>query len=176
MVSNSGDTLSELYESSDYSEQYAIDTARWYESCSSSSVNVASVRRGFSRPPSSSDSERTKFRFDPDQVSDVDSNDPWFQTPRLQDTDRIIGPNHPTPDVVLPAVRRCPRANITSWRSCDCVFCNGPASWWELGLMIFHCLAIIGLWGVLIFSIVQLFQEGAHVRQSDPVTVMPDLE
>jgi hypothetical protein len=42
--------------------------------------------------------------------------------------------------------------------------------------MFLHSLAIVGLWGVLIFSVVQLFREGAHIRQSDPVMVVPELE
>jgi hypothetical protein len=165
MVSNSGDTLSVLYESSDAS--------------SASFPGVISGKRNFSRPPSTTDSERTEFLFDWDRVgTDVDPDDPWLQTPRPQNDDRDTRHNHPTrlPDVVVPAMRRCPRANITSWRSCDCICCKGLSSWWEWGLMVFHCLAIIGLWGVLIFSVVQLFREGAHIRQSEPVTVVPELE
>ncbi len=162
MVSNSGDTLSVLYESSDAS--------------SASFSGVISGKRDFSRPPSATDSERTEFLFDWNRVTDVDPDDPWLQT--SQNDGRGNGHNHPTrlPDVVLPAMRRCPRANITSWRSCDCICCKGLSSWWEWGLMVFHCLAIIGLWGVLIFSVVQLFREGAHIRQSDPVTAVPELE
>ena len=139
---------------------------------------MASGRSDFSRPPSATDSERTEFLLDCNQVTDVDPDDPWLQTSRLQNDDRGSGHNHPTriPDVVVPAMIRCPRANITSWRSCNCVFCNGPASWWEWGLMLFHCLAFVGLWGVLIFSVVQLFREGAHICQSDPVTVVPEQE
>ena len=132
----------------------------------------------FSRPLSATDSEGTEFPFDWNRVMDVDPDDPWLQTSRLQNDDRDSGHNHPTrlPDVVVPVMRRCPRANITSWRSCNCAFCSGPASWWEWGLMLFHCLAIVGLWRVLIFSVVQLFREGAHIRQSDPVTVVPEQE
>ena len=178
-VSNSGDTLSVLYESSDSRKQYSMETERWYESCSSSSASfsgVASEKRDFSRPPSATDSERTEFLFDWNRVTDVDPDDPWLQT--SQNDGRGSGHYHPTrlPDVVVPAMRRCPRANTVSWRSCDCLCCNGPASWWEWALMVFHCLAIIGLWGVLIFSVVQLFREGAHIRQSDPVTAVPELE
>lgn len=177
-VSNSGDTLSVLYESG---EQYSMNTDRWYESCSSSSKSfpgVASRKSDFSRPPSATDTERTEFLFDLNQVTDVDPVDPWLQTARLQNNGRGSGQNHPTrlPDVVVPAMRRCPRANIISWRSCNCLCCNGPASWWEWALMVFHCLAIVGLWGVLIFSVVQLFREGAHIRQSEPVTVVPEFD
>ena len=166
VVSNGGDTLSVLYESSDSSEQYSINTDRWYDSCSSSAASfpgVASGKRDLSRPPSATDSERTEFLFYWNRVTDVDPDDPWLQTSRL-------------PDVVVPAMRRCPRANIVSWRWCDCLCCNGSASWWEWALMVFHCLAIVDLWGVLIFSVVQLFREGAHIRQSDSVTAVPELE
>ena len=131
VVSNSGDTLSVLYESSDSREQYSINSDRWYESCSSSSASfsgVASGKRDFSRPPSATDSERTEFLFDWNRVTDVDPDDPWLQT--SQNDGRGSGHNHPTrlPDVVVPAMRRCPRANIVSWRSCDCLCCNGSAS------------------------------------------------
>ena len=40
-VSNSGDTLTVLYESSDSRKQYSMDTDRWYESCSSSSASFS---------------------------------------------------------------------------------------------------------------------------------------
>ena len=62
VVSNSGDTLSVLYESSD--SRYSITPDRWYESCSSSSASfsgVASEKSDFSRPQSATDSERTEF-------------------------------------------------------------------------------------------------------------------
>jgi hypothetical protein len=71
VVSDSGDTLSVLYEGSDYGEQYTINTDRWYDSCSSSSVDVASVKKDFSRPPSMTDSEKTEFLFDLNRVTDV---------------------------------------------------------------------------------------------------------
>lgn len=96
------------YEGSIFTEQCAVDTDRTCYLSSSRSARVEDAKRGNSRPPYTTDSKRTEFRFDWDRVTDVDSDDPWLQTFCLQNTNRNIGTNHPTrlPDVVLPAIRR----------------------------------------------------------------------
>jgi hypothetical protein len=68
------------YESSIYDEQCATDTGGSCVSTSSRYVWNAEAKRGASRRPSETDSERTEFRFDPDRVTDVDPDDPWLKS------------------------------------------------------------------------------------------------
>jgi hypothetical protein len=95
--SHSGDTFSVLYESSIYDEQCASDTGGSCVSTSSRSVWSAEAKRGTSRPPSETDSERTEFRFDPDRVTDVDPDDPWLQSFQQKKTAQESEDKQPTP-------------------------------------------------------------------------------
>jgi hypothetical protein len=143
--SHSGDTLSVQYESSIYDEQCAADTGGSCVSTSSRYVWNAEAKRGASRPPSETDSERTEFRFDPDRDTDVDPDDPWLKSlhqkkiaqenESKQPLKRVIEGNSSIQPFQLP--HDVPLENISSarngiWvRRCRCWWCAVSTNWME---------------------------------------------
>ena len=170
--SHSDDTLSVLYESSIYDEQCASDTGGSCVSTSSRSVWSAEAKWGTNRPQSETDSERTEFRFDPDQVTDVDPDDPWLQsfqhkkiaqesedkqpTPGPNDSflqalklKRVIGGNSSgqpvqSPHNTLPENAR-PARNGIRVRRCRCWWCAVSTNCTEKTMTVLMAIGVIAL-------------------------------
>ena len=181
--SHSGDTLSVLYGSSIYDEHSASDTGGSCVSTSSRSVWNAEAKRGTSRPPSETDSERTEFRFDPDRVTDVDPDDPWLQslqqkkiaqesenkqpTPGPNDSflqalklKRVIEGNSSSqpsqsPHDTLPVNAR-PERNGIRVRRCRCWWCAVSTNWTEKTMTVLMGIGVMALWALFFYEIVNV--------------------